>query len=122
MLGYSIRSPDSSHHRQLVPIESARKLGADHFPTITSIVAAIQSVGREIKPGVRVRTDDQRRIPIEAERIIAGMRRWLNTHSLAGSLIEANQHPVLQLGVDCVRVFWIDLRAEAVPALCDEPV
>src|SRR5262245_53225920 len=117
MLGYSIRSPDFPHDRELIAIEPTRKLGAHHFPRIASIVAAKEFVGGEVKPRVRVRADDERRVPIKSVSFLARQLLGLDSHSLAGAFVESNQHAVLQLRIDRVRVFWIDLTAKAVPTL-----
>src|SRR5205814_3610615 len=104
ILGYGIDALNLSHHRQLVAIQTARKLAADHLPTVAAIVAAEKFVGGKVKPRVRVWTDDERRVPIPTQRLFttADLRR--DTQTLAGSFVIANQIAVLQLGIARVRI------------------
>src|SRR6185295_14815899 len=50
-----------AHDRQLVAIQTARELPANHGPAIAAIVAAKEFVGGKVKPRVQVRTDDEDR-------------------------------------------------------------
>src|SRR5438132_7901578 len=78
ILRHCVHAPNLAHHRQLVAIETARKLAADDLPTVTAIVAAKQSIGSEIDARVRVRTDDERRVPIPSQRIYVAANFGLN--------------------------------------------
>src|SRR2546421_13062891 len=69
-----------------------------------------------------MRTDDERRIPIPAQRIFVAADLRLNAHALAGALVVANDVTGLQLGVNRVRIFRIDLGAKSVAALSYEPI
>jgi hypothetical protein len=71
---------------------------------------------------VRVGADDEGRVPVPAQRLVAAPDFGLDAHALARALVEARERAVLVLGVDRVRVGRIDLRAEAVAAEGDEPV
>src|SRR5437588_7812473 len=69
-----------------------------------------------------MRADDEWRIPIPAQRIFVAGNLRLNTHPLARALVVANDVAGLQLGVNRVRIFGIDLGAKTVAALSYEPI
>src|SRR6185369_16421299 len=69
-----------------------------------------------------MRTDDERRIPVPTQGIFTARRLRLNAHALASALVVTHDVPALQLGIDDVWIFRIDLRAEAVTALRYKPV
>src|SRR5882762_264953 len=89
VLRHRVHAPDLSHHRELVAIQPARKLSADYGPAIAAIVAAEKFVGREINARVQVWTDDERRIPVPAQRIFAATGCRLNREPLTSALIKA---------------------------------
>ena len=122
ILGDRVDALNLSHHRQLVAIQAARELAAKHLPGIAAIVAAKQSVSSKVKPSVRMRTDDEGRIPVPAQRIFAASNLRLNAYALAGALVVANQNAGLQLGVNRVRIFRINLGAKSVTTLRNPPV
>ena len=92
------------------------------FQRVAAIVAAKEFVGGEVKTRVRVRADDERRVPIPTQRIFAATGLRLNAHAFAGALVETHEPAVLQLGIDGVRIFRIDLTAKTVAAVGHEPV
>src|SRR5882724_10805866 len=69
-----------------------------------------------------MRTDDKRRVPIPAQRIFVAAGLRLNTHALAGAFVVAHDVAALQLGINRVWIFGIDLSAKTVATLCYEPV
>src|SRR2546423_5855756 len=69
-----------------------------------------------------MRTDDKRRVPIPAQRIFVAADLRLNAHALAGALVVAHDVAALQLGINNVWVFRIDLSAKTVAALSYEPI
>ena len=71
---------------------------------------------------MRVRRDDERRVPIPAERRAVLVFLRLNADALAGTLVDACHHAVLERGVDRVRILGVDARHEAVAVLGHEPV
>src|SRR2546426_661392 len=71
ILRYRVRSPDFSHHRQLVAVGLARQVRADQFPGVAPIIAAKQLVGGEVDPAVGIWADDKRRIPVPTQRRLA---------------------------------------------------
>src|SRR5262249_50814695 len=97
VLRYGVNTPDPAHHGKFVSIEATRQLPADQLPAITSILAAKQFVGGEIKSRMRVRTDDERRVPVPTKRFLSSSYLRLNTHALAGPLVETRQRSVLKL-------------------------
>jgi len=66
---------------------TARKLAADDLPTVAAIVAAKKFVGSEIDARVRMRTDDERRVPIPSQRIFIAANLRLNSHAFARALV-----------------------------------
>src|SRR6266850_2573495 len=69
-----------------------------------------------------MRTDDEGRIPIPAQRIFTAARLRLDTHTLARAFVVANNITVLQLSINSVGIFGIDLGAKAVAALGNKPI
>ena len=69
-----------------------------------------------------MRADEERRIPVPAQRRLVLARLRLNAHRLTGAAIVADQRPVLRFGVDGVRVLRIDARMKTVAALGHEPI
>src|SRR5262245_63234542 len=69
-----------------------------------------------------MRRDDEWRIPVPAQRRAALLFLRLNADSLAGPLVEAGDHAVLERRIDRVGILRIDARDEAVSVLRDEPV
>ena len=122
VLGYRVRSPDSSHDGKLVAIKLAGKIRADRLPGVSAVIAAKEPVGGEIQPRVRMRADYDRRVPVPAVRNVVRSRLRLNADLLSGAPIEASEIPILVFGVDGIRVFRIDDRAESVATLRKEPI
>ena len=117
-----IRAPHFTHHRQLVAIDLLGEVGTDGAPGIATIVAAKNLVGAEIKPGMRMRADQNRRIPIPAiDRKVFGFGR-LDAGALTGATVITSERAFLILGINDVGIFRVDHRAEAIAALGDEPV
>src|SRR5258708_1884236 len=71
---------------------------------------------------MRVRADDEWRVPVPALRHLAFALLRLYAKAFAGLAIKAHQITVLRFSVDRVRIFRINQRAEAVTALGYEPV
>src|SRR6266702_4239730 len=69
-----------------------------------------------------MRADDERRIPVPAQGIFAASNLRLNTHALARAFVVTNNITVLQLSINCVRIFRIDLGPKAVSTLRNKPV
>src|SRR5258707_10924594 len=69
-----------------------------------------------------MRADDERRIPIPAQRIFVAAGLRLNAHALARALVVAHDIAALQLGINRVWIFRIDLSAKTVAALSYEPI
>ena len=67
-------------------------------------------------------TDDYRRIPVITLRFVLDTLYGLDVHIFAGSFVESDKAAILTLGVDCVRIFGINHRAEAVTSVGGEPV
>ena len=71
---------------------------------------------------MRMRADQNRRIPIPAiSRPVLRFRR-LDAGALAGATVVASERALLILGINDIGIFRIDHRAEAIAALGDEPV
>src|SRR5205085_8591792 len=117
-----VQAPNFAHYRQLVAIETARKLAADDLPTVAAIVAAKKFVGSEIDARVRMRTDDERRVPIPSQRIFIAANLRLNTQPFTRAFVTANQVAILEFGIDRIRIFRINLSAKTVSALRNPPV
>ena len=107
-LGDRVRAPDFAHHRQLIAVELARQVAADRFPGVAAVVAAEELVGGEVEPGVGMRADDERRVPVPAQRRLPLARLRLDADALAGAPIVADQDAVLGFGVDGVGILRID--------------
>ncbi len=71
---------------------------------------------------MRVRADDDGRIPIPAQRRLALAFERLQHQFLPRRLVVANQNPVLRLGINRVGIDRVHLRPEAVAARGYEPV
>src|SRR6185295_17700894 len=69
-----------------------------------------------------MRADNERRVPVPAQRIFAASWLRLDAHTLAGALVKANQGAVLQLCINNVRIFRVYLTAKAIAAVRHEPV
>src|SRR2546430_1231618 len=69
-----------------------------------------------------MRADDERRVPIPAQRIFVAANLRLNAHALAGALVVPNDGAGPKLGVNDVRVFGIDLGAKPVATLRHKPI
>src|SRR2546423_7885012 len=69
-----------------------------------------------------MRTDNKRRVPIPAQRIFVAADLGLNAHALARALVVAHDVAALQLGINRVRIFRIDLSAKTVATLSYEPI
>src|SRR5262249_12277761 len=69
-----------------------------------------------------VRAHDKRTIPVVAKGRFASRRRRLYSHPLAGPFVEPADHAILQLSINRVRVFGIDLGPKSVAALSNKPV
>src|SRR2546428_651290 len=69
-----------------------------------------------------MRTDDERRIPIPAQRIFVAADLRLNAYALARALVVANDVAGLQLRINDVWIFGIDLSTKTVAALSYEPI
>src|SRR6185295_12882056 len=122
VVGHGVGAPYLAHHLELAAVDLPREVRADGAPGVAAVVAAEQLVGGEVEAGVRVRADDQRRVPVPAQRRLAAARLRLDEDLLAALAVVAAEAAVLRLGVDDVRVLGIHLRLEAVAALGDEPV
>jgi hypothetical protein len=83
-----IHAPDFTHHRQPVAVETARKIAADYFPGVATIVTAIELVRSKVEARVQVRADDERRIPVPAQRVFAAAGLRLNADALTRGLIK----------------------------------
>ncbi len=71
---------------------------------------------------MRVRTDDHRRIPIPPQRRLALALLRLQHQLLPCRLVVANQHPILRLRINRVRIDRIHRRPEAVSPGGHKPV
>src|SRR6266853_6486226 len=69
-----------------------------------------------------MRADDKRRVPIPAQRIFVASDLGLNAHSFTRALVVAHDVAALQLGINRVWIFRIDLSAKTVATLSYEPV
>src|SRR5207248_673823 len=88
----------------------------------TAVVAPIETVCREVDPRMRVRADEEWRIPIPSQRLTRRLIERLNANVLASLQIEARQNPELRLGVYGARVGRIDDTAKPIAAGGDKPV
>ena len=120
--GHGIDTPHPPHDRQLVAVDVAGEIGADRFPGVAAIVAAEEILRGEVDAVAVVRADDERRVPVQAQRLHAAGRLRLDVERLAGALVEAHQAAVLRFGIDDVLVLRVGDGAEAVAALRDVPV
>ena len=117
-----VHTVDAAHHLELVPVGLPREIAADGTPGVAAVVAAEDALRREVEPRRAVRADDQRRVPIPAKTRLAYARLRLDVDLLPRELVVADEHAVLRLGVDDVRVLRIDDRLKAVAACRDVPV
>src|SRR5262249_35646169 len=115
-------APEFSHDRNGVAVEVTGEIAADHLPRVAAIVGAEEASAAEIKTRMRVRADDEWRIPVPAFRHFVFCFVRLDAKAFPGRAIEAHQAAVLRFGVNRVGIFGIDERAETVTALGDEPV
>src|SRR5262245_46048079 len=116
MLRDGFGRPDAAHYRQRVAIGLPRQIRTDRLRRVAAIVAAEQPARAEVETRRAVRADDERCLPIEAQRRFAAVLDGPNLHALAGAAIEPDHAAVLRLAVDDVRIAGIDARHEAVAA------
>ena len=69
-----------------------------------------------------MRADDERRVPVPAQRRIALRRFRHDVDALAGAFVESHDAGVLTGGVDRVGILRVDTRIEAVAAVGDETI
>src|SRR5260370_17133359 len=69
-----------------------------------------------------MRTDDERRIPVPAERRLSRSGLGHDAHAFAGDAVVADQNAILQFDVDGVRIFRVNLGAEAVSSVSERPI
>ncbi len=67
-------------------------------------------------------TDNERRVPVPAQRIFTSAWLRLNADTLARAFVETHQTAVLKFGVDDVWIFGIHLRSKTITAVGHEPV
>ena len=111
---HGIRTPDFAHHRQFVPINLPSEISTHRAPGIATIVAAEKLIGSDVDARMRMRTDEQRRIPIPAQRRLALSGLRLDEQFFRRLLVIAHQHAILRLAVNRVGIFRIHRRMEAI--------
>src|SRR6266481_4635257 len=117
-----VRPPEPSHHGNFIAIEVTRQVAADELPCGTAIISLEDPRAGKIQTRMRVRTDDERRVPVPALRHLAFAFLRLYAKAFTGLAIKAHQITVLRLSVNSIRIFRINQRAEAVTSLGYEPV
>jgi hypothetical protein len=122
VLRHRVHAVDAPHHLELVPVGLAREIGADRPPRVAAVVTPEDALRGEIEPRMRVRTDDDRRVPVPAEPRIPDRGLRLDVDLLPGAPVVADEAAVLRFGVDDVRVLRIDDGREPVAAGRDVPV
>ena len=111
-----------AHQRQAFTIGVLGQLAADRGPRISAIGGLEHLVGADVD-GVRVvRRDQDRRVPVPAQRRFTAGRHRADRLALVADAIDARDVAILRFGVDRARVLRIDLRLEAVAAVNREPV
>ena len=122
VLRHRVHRPHAAHHLQLVAVDAAGEVAGDRPPVVAAVVRAVQPPPGEVQPAMVVRRDQQRRVPVEDQRGVAGPRLRLDVHRLAGAAVVSREVSVLPLAVDDVGIRRVHLRLEAVAAEGDEPV
>src|SRR5438876_4006719 len=69
-----------------------------------------------------MRADDERRIPVPAQRIFVAADLRLNAHAFARAFVVADDVASLEFGVNRVWIFRIDLSTKTIAALCHKPI
>src|ERR1044071_5766012 len=69
-----------------------------------------------------MRADDERRVPIPAQRVFTTANLGLNTHAFARPLVKTRKRTVLEFGINGIRIFRINLAAETITTISHEPV
>ena len=117
-----VGAPGAPHDRLRQAEDAAREVRADRLPRIAAVVAAPDVLGCVVDARVRVRADDDGRVPVEAERGIgrAGLRA--DVDRLVALAVVAEEVAFLPLEVDRVRVGGVDRDRVAVGAVGDRPV
>ena len=85
-------------HRQHVPIDVAREIGADRDPRVATIGTLEQMVGRDIHRASRMPRRNDRCAPVPAMPL-AVFRIWLNALRLPRARVVAHDTAVLRLGI-----------------------
>ena len=117
-----VHPPDAPHHRQRPAIDTFRKIRADGRPRISAIVAPMQFAASEVDALGIVRTDQDRRIPIESKVLLTRSRLRLDVNRLARPPIEPAEESLLRFAVDDVRIGGIDGVVMTVASNGDLPI
>ena len=121
VLGHRLDRPHFIHHRQFVAVELAGEVRADRPPGIAAIVAAEEDVGTIVEPGMQMRADDQRGVPVPAQGRLPLARLGPDVDQFPAAFVVAVQSAVLILRIKDVRIFRIDLSLKPVAAQGKEP-
>ncbi len=122
VLGHGVRAPHLAHHLQLVAVEPAGEVVADRRPAVAAVLAAEDALRREVEPGRLVGREDERAVPVPAERVVSRLLLRLDEDGLAALAVVPAEDAVLQGRVDDVGVVGVDAGVEAVAGPGDEPV
>ena len=117
-----VGAPRAAHDRLLEAEDVPREVRADLRPRVAAVVAAPDVLRRVVDPRVRVRADDDRRVPVEPQRRLAGARLRADVDRLVALAVVAQQVALLPLEIDGVRVGRIDGDGVPVRAVGDHPV
>ena len=117
-----VHAPHASHQLQLVAVAVSREVAAHRRPRVAAVVAAPQPLRAEVQAVCRVRTDEDRSVPVPPLGRIAGGGLRLDVERLLAATIDPVQVPLLRLEVQRVVIFGIERDAVAVSAHGDVPV
>src|SRR5262249_44333487 len=92
------------------------------LPILAAIVRTEQLVPREIKASMRMRANNERRIPVITLRFDVLALDRCDRSPLAGFLVKANKPAILALGINDIRVGGIGVRGKPAPSIGRVPV
>jgi len=117
-----VGAPGPAHDRLLEAEDVAGEVGADLRPRVAPVVAAPHVLRPVVEARVRVRRDDDGRVPVEAQRGLVGAGPRADVDGLLALAVVAQQVPFLPLEVDDVGVGGVHGHRVAVGAVRDDPV
>ena len=117
-----VPAPGLTHKRHEHAVFVAGQIARDRRPLVAAVFRAPHALRGKVQPRGLVRRDQDRRVPVEALRRIAGRRLRLDVRRLAGDEIDPGQVAALPLGVHDVRVARLRGRLVAIAAEHHFPV